>query len=114
MNTEIERIYKNFKVDNKLIPVEFLKYKGISRTYITYQELSNKPELEADDEVLYSASIFDFDIYSDGNYLKIIEEVKKIMSANDFTWVEDSQDMFETETGLYHKVITFAKERSVL
>lgn len=114
MNTEIEKIFNDFKVDNKVVPVKFLKYKGSSKTYITYQEISNKPELEADDIVLYSASVFDFDVYSDGNYLKIIEELKTIMSANDFIWVEDSQDMFETETGLYHKTITFAKERSVL
>lgn len=114
MNKEIELIFKDFKVDNISIPVEFLRYRGNLKTYITYQEITNKPELEADDKVLYSASIYDFDVYSDGNYLKIIQELKNKMLENGFLWIEDSIDRYEDDTKLYHKTITFAKERSVL
>lgn len=114
MNKEIELIFNDFKVDNVSIPVEFLRYRGNLKTYITYQEINNEPELEADDKVLYSASMYDFDVYSDGNYLKIIQELKNKMIKNEFLWIEDSQDFYEEETKLYHKTITFAKERSVL
>lgn len=113
MNNEIEKILEEFKVDNKKIPFKFLKYKGKSKTYITYMELVNNPELHGDDAPIYSVSSFDFDIYSNSNYLKIVSELKKVMLAHDFTWVEDSPDIFEEETGLFHKTITFAKERRI-
>ncbi len=113
MNNEIEKILEEFKVGNKKIPFKFLRYKGKSKTYITYMEIDNNPILNGDDKPIYSASSFDFDIYSDGNYLSIVSELKKVMLEHDFVWVEDSPDMFEEETGLYHKTITFAKERRI-
>lgn len=113
MNSEIEKILDKLKVDNKKIPFAFLRYRGKSKTYITYMEIENNPLLSGDDEPIYSASSFDFDIYSDGNYLSIVSELKKVMLEHDFLWVEDSPDMFEEETGLYHKTITFAKERRI-
>ena len=35
------------------------------------------------------------------------------MELNDFTWQPsfDSPDMFEEDTGYYHKTVCFAKER---
>lgn len=114
MNSEIERIFENFIVDDKKIPIAFIKYRGKEKTYITYQEINNVPELEADDELLYSSSTLDFDVYSEGNYLNIVSKIKEKMSQNDFVWIEDSIDMYEEDTKLYHKTITFAKERSVL
>lgn len=114
MNSEIEKIFNNFVVDDKLIPIEFVKYKGKSKTYITYHEIDNEPVLCRDDLPLYSADTYDIDIYTDGNFLNIIEEVKKKMLESDWVWIEDSHDMYEEDTRLYHKTITFAKERSVL
>jgi hypothetical protein len=114
MNTEIESIFKNFEVDSVKIPIAFIKYRGKEKTYITYHEIDHIPELEADDKLLYSSSVFDFDVYTDGNYLNIVSKIKEKMSENDFVWIEDSPDMFEEDTRLYHKTITFAKERSVL
>jgi len=35
------------------------------------------------------------------------------MLENGFIWIEDSIDMYEEDTGLYHKTITFAKERRI-
>lgn len=113
MNSEIEEIFKDFVVDGTKIPIAFLKYRGKETTYITYQELRNSDALNGDDKVIYTASTYDLDIYSIGNYLNIISKIKEKMFANDYTWVEDSQDMYEEDTKLYHKTITFAKERSV-
>lgn len=113
MNKEIEEILTEFRVDDAPIPFDFLQYSGKSKTYITYYETDNNPALNGDDEPLYSASSYDFDIYSNKNYLKIVSELKKVMLAHDFIWIEDSPDMYENDTGLYHKTITFAKERRV-
>ena len=113
MNEEIEKIFKNFTVDEIKIPIAFIRYTGKKETYITYQSIGNNPVLSSDDNTKYSSDTIDIDIYTKGNYLKIMKEIKNKMLANDFVWVEDSPDMFETDTGYYHKTISFAKERGV-
>ena len=35
------------------------------------------------------------------------------MKNNNWLWVEDSAEMYEEDTGLYHKTMTFEKERMV-
>lgn len=114
MNEEIEKNLKNFIVNGKEIPVAFLRYRGNSKTFITYQETGSSPVLEADDKLIYCSNTYDFDIYSIDNYLDIIKELKKKMLESDFLWIEDSEDMYEEDTKFYHKTITFAKERSVI
>ena len=113
MHKEIKSIFKNFEVKGKSIPVEHLRYKGKSKTFVTWTLLPEIPSLSADDEVIYSVCQVDIDIYSDGNYLDIMDEVKKIMKINHWLWNEDSQEMYEDDTGLYHRTITFEKERMI-
>ena len=113
MNSLIEKIFADFKVGNKSIPVSFLNYDGKKETYITYQSISNNGSLSADDEIIGYIDYYDFDIYSKSNYFKIVEEVKKIMKANGFMWQPSmsSEDMYEDDTGYYHKTLCFAIER---
>ena len=112
-NEQIKQIFKNFEVDGVKIPVEFLKYKGDKETYITFQEIIDSPALCGDNECEYSVKQFDFDIYTKGNYLNILKAVKQKLKDNGFTWVEDSTDMFENDTGYYHKTTTFEKENYI-
>lgn len=113
MNSLIETIFANFKVDNKSVPVSFLKYDGKSNSYITYESISNDGALSGDDEILGYIDYYDFNIYSKGNYLNIVREVKKIMKDNGFMWQPSmsSEDMYEEDTGYYHKTLCFAIER---
>lgn len=113
MNEEIKAIFKDFKVNDKSIPVKHLKYKGNSKTFVTWSIISERPVLSACDEDLYSVVEVDIHIFSDGNYLDIIKEVKKLMKNNEWLWVEDSSEMYEEDTELYHKTITFEKERMI-
>ena len=110
MNKTIEKILKNFKVGNKKIPVSFLKYDGSSDSYITYMETDKGDVLNGDDEILGYVDYYDFDVYSKGNYLDIIKKLKEIMKANNFRWEPemDSTDMYENDTGFYHKTICFS------
>lgn len=105
MNKLIERILSNFKV-----PVEFLRYDGNQDTYITYMETSKDDSFSADNEMLAYVSYYDFDIYSKKNYLSVIEDLKKILINNGFIYEpsRDSSDMFEDDTGYYHKTLCFA------
>jgi hypothetical protein len=112
MNAEIESIFKDFIVDNKQIPVAFLRYNGNKNTYVTYQESDKDGSYSGDDELLGYIDYYDFDVYSKGNYLAIIKEIKRLMKQNNWTYQpsRESEDMYEDDTGFYHKTICFAKE----
>ena len=110
---EIEKIFSDFKVDDVIIPVEHLKYKGPLKTYVIWTILSELPGLNGNDDDLYSVIQIDFDVYSDSNYLNIVKKIKELMKENMWLWVEDSSEMQEEDTKLYHKTITFEKERMI-
>ena len=112
MNKEIKSIFgNNISVDGIVIPIKHLRYKGESKKYVTWTILGEEPRLSANDEPLFSVVSVDIDVFSDGNYLNVIKEIKKKMKDNEWVWVEDSPEMYEEDTGLYHKTCTFEKER---
>ena len=116
MNSLIEEIFNNFKVDGVTVPVSFLRYNGKSTTYVTYMETDNDTSFSGDDELLNYVSYYDFDIYSKGNYLKVVEGIKQKLKENGFVWQPSrtSEDMYEDDTGYYHKTLSFAIEVSEL
>ena len=111
MNNEIENLFKDFKVKEKPIEVSFLNHKGSEETYIVYSSIGERPDFWGDDEILSSLDTYDFDIYTKGNYLDILKEIKKKLKENNWTWVEDSEDMYEEDTKYFHKTTTWTKER---
>ena len=114
MNKEIKSILGNsIKVGNKNVPVEHMRYKGKSKTYVTWTMLSETSGLNADDETIYSIVEVDIDVFSDGNYLDIMDEIKKLMKNNNWSWSGDSEEMYEEDTELYHRTMTFEKERMI-
>lgn len=110
MNELIEKIFKDFEVEGVKIPVTFLRYEGHDEPYITYMQTDADNSYSGDDEILGFVSYYDFDIYSKGNYLSIIRAVKEKLQAAGFEWQPSlsSADMFETDTGYYHKTLQFA------
>lgn len=113
-NGLIERILSDFTVGGALIPVAFLRYKGNADAYVVYMQTDSNEPLNGDDKLLNYVDFYDFDIYSKGNYIPIIEELKTILEANGFTWqpTRSSGDMYDDDTGYYHKTLSFSIERS--
>lgn len=111
MNNELQTIFTNFQVDGNVVPVSFLRYTGKATTYITYQEIQDDTSFSADDDLQAYVTYYDFDIYSKGNYLSVLESVKEILKANDWRYQPSmtSQDLYEDDTGYYHKTLCFAK-----
>ena len=107
----IKSIFDNFTVEGKKIPAEFRTYTGKSKTYITYTFTDDDPALFAEDQEVGSVAYIDIDIFSSGNYLAIEKKIKEVMKANNFIRTGSSPDMYENDTGLYHKTLEFAKER---
>ncbi len=93
------------------IPVSHIDYSGTNDEYVTWQVLTGKPELFANDLILISVYQIDIDVYSKKNYLDIVKKIKKLMKDNDFVWVDDSPEQYERDTEFYHLTMTFEKER---
>lgn len=110
MNELIETIFQGFTVDGVSIPVCFMFYEGHGEPYVTYMQQDADGSFSGDDELLGYVDYYDFDVYSKGNFLEIIESVKALLKANNFVFQPSrtSQDFFEVETGYYHKTLNFA------
>lgn len=110
MNELIESILANFTVDGVVIPVSFMFYEGHGEPYITYMQQDANNSLSGDDKLIGYVDYYDFDVYSTGNFLNIIESLKYVLENNGFVWQpsRSSQDFFETDTGYYHKTLNFA------
>ena len=110
MNELIESILSNFTVDGVEIPVSFMFYEGHGEPYVVYMQQDADGSLSGDDELVGYVDYYDFDVYSKGNYVNIIESLKQILKNNGFVWQPSrtSQDFFETDTGYYHKTLNFA------
>lgn len=110
MNELIESIFQNFTVDGVEIPVSFMFYEGHGEPYVVYMEQDADGSISGDDELLAYVDYYDFDVYSTGNFLNVIESVKALLKANNFVFQpsRSSRDMFEPDTGYYHKTLNFA------
>lgn len=110
MNELIETILSNLQVGGQNIAYQFLQYTGKATTYITYGLTNIDSAFYSDDDLQAYVDYYDFDIYSKGNYFGIIEELMKVLKANGFTWqpTMTSQDMYEEDTGYYHKTLCFS------
>ena len=114
INELIETIFDGFKVNGVDIPVKFLRYNGTETTYVTYMQAHANDSLSADDQLVNWMEYYDFDVYSKGDYTDILEAIKEKLEENGFRWRPSwsSSDMFEDDTGYYHKTLNFAIERS--
>lgn len=110
MNDLIESIFQGFTVNGVEIPVKFLFYQGHGQPYVTYMQTDADNSLSGDDDLIGYVDFYDFDVYSKGNFYPIVERVKEILKENDFVWQPSrtSADMYEVETGYYHKTLCFA------
>ena len=109
-NDEITKLFKNFRV-----PVKYMYYDGNANTYVTFMQSHKDNTLAGDDTILGYVLYYDFDIYSKGNYLDIIDSIIEIMQGAGWTYqpLNDGPDLYETETKYFHKTICFAKESEV-
>ena len=114
MNEELKSILgDDVTVGDMSVPVAHLRYKGKKKTFVTWTITGEIPALSADNSPLYSVVTVDVDTFSEGNYLALVTEIKKLMLEHDWVWTGDSPEMYEEDTGMYHKTISFEKERNL-
>lgn len=117
-NQEIETLFNNFTVNGETIPVTFAYYDGNATKYVTYVENYKDNSLSADDELLAFVSYYDFDIYvkrGTGSYFPIIDAINSMLVAQGWTrqLTRESPDLYESDTGYFHRTLCFAKESEV-
>lgn len=110
MNRLILQIFSGFTIDGVQIPVKWIRYDGHGEPYVVFMHTDSDSSLSGDDDLIGYVDYYDFDIYSTGNYEKIINEVKQRLKANNFVWQpsRSSEDLYDEETGYYHKTLCFA------
>ena len=106
-------LFANFSVGGENIPVVLLFYEGHGESYVVFCNSDSDSSLFADDSLDGYLDYYDFDVYSTGNILPIIEAVKAKLIEADWIWQvsRSSPDIIDKETGYYHKTLCFAKER---
>lgn len=114
MNELIETLLADFTVDDVSIPVAYMYYQGHGEPYIVYMQQDADGSLTADDELQGYVDYYDFDVYAKGNYLNIIKALKAALKKGGFVFQpsRSSADMYETDTGYYHKTLNFAIYRN--
>lgn len=110
MNAVIEQLFTNFTVNGVNIPVALIYYDGHGEPYVVYREYDKDNSYSSDDDISGYVTFYDFDVYSKGNYLAIVEAIKSTLKQAGWTWQprRDSPDFYEADTGYYHKTICFA------
>lgn len=110
MYEELKALFDNFQVNGVSIPVKLLVYDGHGEPYVVYRQYDKDNSYSSDDEISGYITYFDFDVYSKGNFLPIVKAIKSTLKNAGWTWQprRDSPDMYEADTGYYHKTICFA------
>ena len=114
INPVIEKIFKNFKVDGKKIPIAYSEYFGKEEPYLTYYTWLEKPHLFADDTNQSEYCYFTVDVWSKGNFKNIVEAVKQKLKENDFVWTDTASELYEPETAFFHVPINFYAVKEVI
>lgn len=111
MNSEIEAIFEGFTVDGVEISVSFMFYDGDDDSWIVYSNVDNYHSYSGDDELLGYVTYYDFEIYSKGNYLNILQAVKALLIEHGWSFqpAKSSMENYDRDTRVYSKTLCFAK-----
>lgn len=88
------------------VPVSFQKYTGNASTYITFHEYFITGEEYSEDEETFTGHYVQVDLFSLTDYEELVNQILSIMNEAGFRRL-DEIDLYENDTGLYHKGIRF-------
>lgn len=88
------------------VPVVFQVYNGSENTYITFSEYLQQGEQFGDDEETSTGHYIQVNVWSKGNYNKVVDQVKKSLKEKKFIRKYETE-LYESDTKIYHKIIRF-------
>ncbi|GAB2561121.1 hypothetical protein [Gracilibacillus alcaliphilus] len=90
-----------------LAPTSQGTYTGDEPTYIIFNEYNQAPWLSADDDEQWTKHFYQVDVFSSGNFNKLVKQVKKEMKSAGFGRMFES-GTYETEMKKYRRIIRFS------
>jgi hypothetical protein len=97
-----------------LAPTLFQTYSGSVFPHITFFEFNQQSALNADDEEDMTAHSIQVDIWSKGDYVDLVKQVKNRLKAIGFGRRTFETEFYENDTKIYHKVLRFNFNEEVL
>ena len=88
------------------VPVNLQTYSGKAPMYITYHVYDEMGEEWAENEEIATGYYIQVDVWSAGDYLILVDNVKAAMKAAGFKR-DYAQDFYENDTKIFHKAIRF-------
>lgn len=88
------------------VPVAFQTYKGTESTYITFFEFNQTAHEKADDVETKTRHSIQVDVFSNGDYTALVQQVKDSLISVGFTRSMETE-YYEDDLNIYHKILRF-------
>jgi hypothetical protein len=75
-------------------------------TYVTWFEYNQRGEASWEDKEQVTFYAFQFDVWSSGNYIPVVDELREVLTDAGFTRTFE-QETYEDDTDLFRKIMRF-------
>lgn len=89
------------------VPVSFGVYNHDADTYIVFLEYNQSGSMFADDDEVETGHLFQVDVFSKGNYLQTVKQLKKLLKEVGFRRTFESET-YEEEMKRFRKILRFS------
>ena len=89
------------------IPVSFMNYNNTASTYVVFMEYNQSSWLQADDEEQMTKHFYQVDVFSSGNYLPLVKDVKRLMKQAGFGRMFESET-YDEDMKKFRKILRFS------
>ena len=98
------------KVNKKAVPFAYAQYDGDAKTYIVWLQTDLGNTMSADDKFQDCAEYFDITVYSNKDYIDIVDTIISTFDIDQVTFQPSrcSEDLYDADTRMYHKTLCFA------
>lgn len=88
------------------VPVSQSRYNLSADTYVVFNEYHQAPFVNADDEEQSTKHFYQVDVFSAGNYLQLVADVKAKLKAAGFSRMFESET-YDDDMRKYRKILRF-------
>lgn len=94
------------------VPVSFANYDYSENTYIVFFEYNQSTRLTADDEEILTKHFYQVDVFSSGNYMQLVKDVKRLMKEAGFGRMFESET-YDSDMKKFRKILRFNYETTI-
>ena len=91
------------------VPVSFQTTKTDKFPYVTFFTYLDTGRLHSDDKETITGYFVQVDVWSKADYTNLVKDIHESMLTANFI-KQQYHDLYEPDTGVYHKVMRFLKE----